>query len=111
MPYFLACSTVTFIIIRQFSDEKTLSREDNVPVFPMSYQNCSIGKCRSSRPQTFFETSVLKKFAILIGKHLCWGLFLIKLQTFRSAALLKRDSNTRKGFPVKFAKILKTDFL
>ena len=38
----------------------------------------------------------LKNFAILTGKHLCWSLFLIKLklQAFRPATLLKRDSNT-----------------
>ena len=31
----------------------------------------------------FFIKSALKKFANCTGKHLCWGLFLIKLQTFR----------------------------
>ena len=38
----------------------------------------------------------LKNFAIFTGKHLCWSLFLIKLklQAFRPATLLKRDSNT-----------------
>ena len=33
----------------------------------------------------------LRKFA---GKHLCWSLFLIKLQAFTSATLLKSNSNT-----------------
>ena len=28
-----------------------------------------------------------------MGKHLCWSLFLIKLQAFRPANLLKRDFN------------------
>ena len=28
------------------------------------------------------------------GKHLCWSLFLMKLQTWRPATLLKRDFNT-----------------
>ena len=32
--------------------------------------------------------------ANFIGKHLCWSLFLIKLQAGRPATLLKRDSNT-----------------
>ena len=32
--------------------------------------------------------------AIFTGKHLCWSLFLIKLQASRLATLLKRDSDT-----------------
>ena len=28
----------------------------------------------------FYEKGVLKNFAIFRGKHLCWSLFLIKLQ-------------------------------
>ena len=42
----------------------------------------------------FFKIAALKNFAIFAGKHLGWSLFLIKLQTFRPATLLKRDSNT-----------------
>ena len=37
-----------------------------------------------------FEVSV----KIFTGKHLCWSLFLIKLQALRSATSLKRDSIT-----------------
>ena len=33
----------------------------------------------------------LENSKILTGKHLCWSLFLIKLQTFRSVTLLKKD--------------------
>ena len=33
-------------------------------------------------------------FAIFTPKHLCWSLFLIKLQAWRAATLWKRDSNT-----------------
>ena len=47
---------------------------------------------RSSRSQMFLKIGVLKKFAIFIGKHLCWCLFLIKLLGFRPATLFKRDS-------------------
>ena len=36
----------------------------------------------------------LKNFTIFTGKHLCWGLFLIKLQAFSPATFSKRDSNT-----------------
>ena len=35
---------------------------------------------RSSRTQMFFKIAVLKNFAVLPRKHLCWSLFLIKLQ-------------------------------
>ena len=42
----------------------------------------------------FFKNSALKNFAIFKGKYLCWSLILIKLQAFRPATLLKRDSKT-----------------
>ena len=58
----------------------------------MPLQNTSKG--RSSRSEMFFKIDVLKNFVIFTGKHLCWVLFLIKLQVWRSAPLLKRDSNT-----------------
>ena len=34
--------------------------------------------------QLFFEIDILKNFAIITGKHLCWSLFLIKLQACNS---------------------------
>ena len=45
-------------------------------------------------PEVFFKKSVLKNFAIFIGKHLFWSIFLVKLQALRSATLLIRYSNT-----------------
>ena len=50
---------------------------------------------RSSRPEGFCKRSVLKNFAKLTGKHLCWSLFLTTLQA-KPATLLKRDSDFRK---------------
>ena len=38
-------------------------------------------------------TGVYKNFAIFTGKHLCWSLFLIKLQASRPETLLEIDSN------------------
>ena len=35
---------------------------------------------RSSRSQMFFKIGALKSFTIFTVKHLCWSLFLIKLQ-------------------------------
>ena len=49
---------------------------------------------RSGRLQIILIVGVLKYFAIFPGKRLCWSIFLIKLQAFRSVTLLKRDSNT-----------------
>ena len=37
-------------------------------------------KLKSSRLQIFFKIPSIKDFAIFAGKHLCWGLFFIKLQ-------------------------------
>ena len=53
---------------------------------------------RSSRTQIFFKTGVVRNFAIFTEKHLCWNLFLIKLQVLWPATLfqprLKKDFNT-----------------
>ena len=46
--------------------------------------------------QMFFEIGVLKNFAIFRGKHLCWSVFLIKLQAC--------------NFPVNIAKNFKNSF-
>ena len=48
----------------------------------------------NSRSQMFFRVGVYKNFANFTGKHLCWSLFLIKLQAFMPPTLLKIDSNT-----------------
>ena len=42
----------------------------------------------------FFKILILKKFTIFTGKHLSWSLFLVRMQGFIPAILLKRDSNT-----------------
>ena len=44
--------------------------------------------------KVFYIKAVLKNFAIFTGKQLCWSLFLIKLQGFWAATLLRKDSNT-----------------
>ena len=49
--------------------------------------------CRSSCSQMLFKIDILKNFANFTVKHLCWSPFLIKLQVFRPATELKRDSN------------------
>ena len=44
---------------------------------------------KRSRRRSFFKKAVLKNFAMFMGKYLCWCLFLIKPQTFRTSTLLK----------------------
>ena len=53
----------------------------------------------------FFEIG-LKNFAILTGKHLCWGLCVIKLQTSDLQLFLKETPT--QVFHVDIAKILRT---
>ena len=54
----------------------------------------------------FFKIDVLKYFAIFPGKHLCWSLFLIKLQAVSSANVLKRGYNTGV-YSCEYCKIFK----
>ena len=49
----------------------------------------SIFSFKSSHRRCSVKKGVLKKVANFTGKHLCRGLFLIKLQAFRFATLLK----------------------
>ena len=51
-------------------------------------------KFRDSHPSCSIKKDLLKNFIIFTGKHLCWILFLIKLQDWRPTTLLKRDSST-----------------
>ena len=39
------------------------------------------------------KNAVLKNLTILIGKQLCWSLFLINLEVYKPATLLQRDSD------------------
>ena len=57
----------------------------------------------------FFKTAALKKFAIFTGKHLCWSVFLINLQVWRPAALLKRDSSP--NFSREYCEVFKDGFI
>ena len=57
---------------------------------------------RNSCLLMFIKTVVLKNFAILTGKHLCWSLFLV-------CNFIKKRFQCRR-FPVNIAKFLKTAF-
>ena len=49
---------------------------------------------KNSHRQCSVKEGVLKNFSNFTRKHLCWSLFLIKLQAWWSAILLQKDSNT-----------------
>ena len=57
---------------------------------------CNVGPDHIQKQplEVFCKKCVLKNFTLFTGKHLCWSLFLIKLQSFSPSTLLKRDSNT-----------------
>ena len=65
-------------------------------------------------PEVFCKKKVISKnFAIFTEKHLCWSLFLIKLQALLEGliklhALLRRESNTVVCFSVNISKLLTT---
>ena len=65
----LSYEEIRVLILPAFLKDKILGK------FPV------LSRSRTSRSQIFFKIGVLKNFAIFIGKHLCWSLFLIKLQT------------------------------
>ena len=51
-------------------------------------------KFQKQSPKLIYKKAVvLSTFSIITGTHLYWSLFLLKLWAFRSATLLKRDSN------------------
>ena len=70
---------------------------------------------QKQRPEVFYEAlpmtetavnrcsskCILKNLANFTGKHLCWSLFLIKLQAFKVQ---------HRCFPMKFTKFLRTKF-
>ena len=58
------------------------------------HYSSAIAPAKSNPSQVLFKTGVLQNFVNFIGKHPCWSLFLIKLQAFGLAILLKRHSNT-----------------
>ena len=61
----------------------------------MKVKTESVKHCiQKQPPEVFYKKAVLKTVAIFTGKHWFWSLFLIKLQVFDLATLLKRASNT-----------------
>ena len=64
---------------------------------------------RSSHPEVFCKTGVLRNFANFTGKHLCQNLFFNKVASLRPPTLLrKRFWHTY--FPLNFVKFLRRPF-
>ena len=61
---------------------------------PYNETQRSTGFVQKQLPEVFCKKGVFKNFANFTGKHLCWSLFLITLEVFKPATLLKRYSNT-----------------
>ena len=63
---------------------------------------------RSSHSRMFYKIGALKDFANFTGKHLCWSVFLITLQTWGLQLFKKRLYHM--WFPSNFAKIFQNIF-
>ena len=60
-------------------------------------------------PEVFCKKGILKNVANFTGKHLCWSVFLIKLQAWRLA--VSKLSTLTDVFPCKSCKLLRTPTL
>ena len=64
---------------------------ENLLMEQITMKYCEVG---ISRSQMFSKIGVIKNFAKITRKHLCWSLFFSKIAGPLPATLLKRDSNT-----------------
>ena len=65
-------------------------------------------KYRSRHSQMFFKIEVLKNFTMFTGKHLCWSLCLVKLQS-SGLPLYQKKTPVQVVFS-KYCKIIKNRF-
>ena len=63
---------------------------------------------RSSHRRCSMKKVFFKNFTAFTGKHLRWTLFLIKLQPWGRAALLKKEFST--GFSCEYCEIFKSTY-
>ena len=62
----------------------------------------NVCESRSSHRRCSVKKDALKNFAIFTGKHLSWGLFLIKLQALTAASVSRLFSDKSKILLVRF---------
>ena len=65
--------------------------------------------CQKQPWEVYYIKTVLKNFGIFTGKHLCWGLFLIK-EGLKACNFIKKRLQHRY-FPVDIAKFLRKPIL
>ena len=80
------------------------------PLLSSDLKNSQNAFQKCSHLQMFFKTSVLINFPIFTRKYLFWNLFLIKLQAWWLATLLKKRPQ-HGCFPVNLTKFLRIAFL
>ena len=69
------------------------------------------GDDRSSHPNVLFQKRYsFKKFAVFIGKHLCWSLFFNIIAVLKVCNLIKKQLQHR-CFPVNITKFSRTPIL
>ena len=85
-------------MLEKVETQELIPEELDMIVFRTHHQRCSIKK------------SVLKNFAKLTGKSMCWSFFFNKVTDLRPETLLKKRLSQR-CFPVNFAIFLRTTFL
>ena len=61
--------------------------------------------------EVFYKKTVLKNFAIFIGKHLCWSLFFNKNAEFQACSFFLKKRLQHKFFLDNIAKFLRTAIL
>ena len=98
-----------------YSSTRVKGRRSVVFIFDFEQSNRSIQHInllftRSSHPDVFFKTGVLRNFAKLTEKHLCQSLYFNKVAGPRPATFL-RQRFWRRCFPVNLAIFLRTPFV
>ena len=81
----------------------------NLLIITKNTQNIKLLWFQKQPPELFYKKVVLEHFIIFTGKHLCQSLFLINLQPWKPATLLKRDYST--GVFLQFCKLFKNSYL
>ena len=76
------------------SQSRKFEKSTNIHQDTKSLRRKSLTPLQKQPPEVFYKKALLNNFVIFRVKQLCWSLFLITLQTFRPATLLKRNSNT-----------------
>ena len=71
--------------------------------------HCNHCKFRSSRPEVFRQTGILKNLSKFTEKHLCQSLFFNKVAGLMPATLSKMRF-LHRCFPVNFVKFIRTPF-